>query len=650
MTGDQALQSIEQMRRNGLSDLLIDAQINEWHQNCVVLTRQLNDWLSIGELRTERSVVSSETRSLAAARIRGLWQDAVIERPGVIGQELNLNGVQTGDLPELRMQFPGVTALDLTGVRMSAHGSNGFLNAFPNLLRLCLDGNELATLPEAIREMRVLSELELAANRLSGLEANIELPIQGRLLRRIDLSHNTLDSFDCEGFLMLEELNLANNSLTEWPDEALTLQHLRTLNLSGNRLTRIPEELLNGNYDPLIAGVDVSDNPELSGGTLAELLRYSDANGESGVMGISREELVRRDDEADGESDSTDSEESSDEDSENDSDDDGEAVLPVEALDPQRPDSGDAALEPWLTNTSSELIAARRDIWSRLAKEDQHERFFHLITMLRDTNEFRFARADLTRRLWGVMDAAAENTELRELLFHNAETHGTCIDGRILTFSEIEGRVFVYHALRNVSLGQPLLKGRALLQLSRQLFRLDRVETLAEAAAVHGDRAEVRLQYRIGLTSGWGDGLDLPGQPAHMAFGNPISGAQAMRIQASILEAERSDALLVDMTSREYWTTYLAERYPEEFNTINTALDKERSQRFNEIEDRWGSGEITDEEYRTQLNGLADTIENRRNLRLVELTRREIESLQATASDAGPSAPVSPLPGPSKRP
>ncbi|VVM56793.1 hypothetical protein PS645_01048 [Pseudomonas fluorescens] len=652
LTEGQALERVEQMRGNGLSDRQIDAQISQWHQSCEVLTRQLNDWLSIAELRTERSLVSAQTRALAASRIRGLWQEAVIERPGVIGQALNLNGLQTGDLPVLGTQFPGVTALDLTGVGLTAQGSNGFLSAFPNVLRLCLDSNALTTLPEAVREMRVLGELELAANRLSSLDANAELPIRGGILRRIDLSHNLLDSFNSTGFLMLEELNLANNALTEWPEGALNLQHLRRLDLSGNTLTRLPEELLNGHHEQLAAGVDVSDNSELSGATLSDLVRYSDANGEGAVMGISREELVRRSAEADGEWDDTESAESSDEESENDSDQDdhGAAVLPVEALDPQQPNTADAALEPWLANTGSELMAARREIWGRLASEDQHERFFHLIAMLRDTHEFRFARADLTRRLWGVMDAAAENTELRELLFHNAETHGTCIDGRILTFSEIEGRVFVYHALRNVSLGQPLLKGRALLQLSRQLFRLDRVETLAEAAAVQGDRAEVRLQYRIGLTSGWGDGLDLPGQPAHMAFANPISGAQAARIQASILEAERSDALLVDMVSREYWTTYLAERYPEEFSAINTALDDERLQRFNEIEDRLESGEMTDEEYRTQLDGLAEVIKNRRSQQLVELTRREIRYLQETASETGQTAPGSPQPGPSRLP
>lgn len=108
------------------------------------------------------------------------------------------------------------------------------------------------------------------------------------------------------------------------------------------------------------------------------------------------------------------------------------------------------------------------------------------------------------------MGAASENTELRQLLFHNAETHGTCPDGRILTFSDLEVRVWVYRTLHDIPLNRMALRGQALVRLSRQLFRLDRIEVIAEAAGQGMDRAEVRLKYRIRLTRGWGTVLICP--------------------------------------------------------------------------------------------------------------------------------------------
>nr|WP_241866088.1 NEL domain-containing protein [Pseudomonas anatoliensis] len=295
---------------------------------------------------------------------------------------------------------------------------------------------------------------------------------------------------------------------------------------------------------------------------------------------------------------------------------------------------------------------ARRELWRRLAGEEQNERFFNLIGLLRNTSEFRFARADLTRRLWEVISAACENTELRDLLFLEAETHGTCADGRILTFSQLETRVFTYHALRNIPPGNAVLKGRALLPLLRRLFRLYRVDTLAEHRAIqrHSDIAEVRLEYRIGLTNGWDDGLDLPGQPAHMLYGTPISEARAAKVRASILEAERSDALSLFMATQDFWKAHLAERYPQEFSAINTALDDERLEVFNALEARNERGEFNEADYPVEMREAMDTIEDKRNQQLAELTRREIEVLQPTAGDPEIPAPRSPQPGPSRLP
>ncbi|MBH2037471.1 MAG: hypothetical protein I8H93_17485 [Pseudomonadales bacterium] len=654
MTGEQALKRIQQLRNDGMNDVHIDAQINTWHQTCESLTRQLNGWLYSREMPMRRAIVSSQARSLAALRLRDVWREGLLDGSGGAGKELSFNGLVTGDLPELVAQLPQVTRLDLSGVRMSAQGSNGFLNAFPQLKSLSINGNELSALPDAIQHMGQLERLELSGNQFSSLGPLYQRQGNERL-RWIDLRQNILATFDCRPFSHLETLELGYNSLTQWPQGALEARHLRALDLTGNSITDVPEALLSGNHDELVAGTDMGDNLDLSLPTLERIRGYSDANGGGSVMGISREELNRRiedplSDDGSGSEDISDDSDDYDDDSDGDDRPDADAtVRPVEPLYRPGLDTAAPALEPWLANTSTELAALRRDIWRRLAQEDNHERFFQLITLLRDTDEFRFVRADLTRRLWDVMDAAAENTELRELLFHNAETHGTCIDGRILTFSELEVRVYVYRALRDIPPGRPLQRGRALLQLSRQLFRLERVETIAEAAAQRRDRAEVRLRYRIGLAGGWEDGLELPGQPAHMAFDRPIRGQLLADTRASILAAERSDALLHSMVARDYWTEYLQERYPDEISAIEEALGEERLQQLSELEDRRANGEIADQEYEKDVVELGKQTQTRRTQKLIELSRRAIQALQALAGETEVPGTLSPQPGPSRR-
>ena len=654
ITEDQALQRIEQLRNEGMNDVHIDAQISDWHQTCESLTRQLNGWLYTREVPMRRAIVSSQARSLAALRLRDLWRESLLGRSGGAGEELSLNGLHTGDLPALATQLPQVTQLDLSGVRMSEQGSNGFLNAFPQLKRLVLNGNELSALPDAVQHMDQLERLELAGNQFSSLGPLYQRAGNERL-RWIDLSQNTLAAFDCRPFTQLETLDLGYNALTQWPRGALDAPHLRTLNLSGNSIADVPDGLLDGNHVGLVAATDLSENLELSIETLEQLRDYSDAHGGGSVMGMSRGELDRRiedplSDEGNGSEEGSDDEGDSDDDSDGDDRPDGHsAVQPVEPLLHPELDTAAPALDPWLVNTRTELATLRRATWRQLAQEENHERFFQLITVLRDTDEFRFVRADLTRRLWDVMDAAAENTELRELLFLNAETHGTCIDGRILTFSELEVRVYVYHALRHISPGRPLLRGQALLRLSRQLFRLDRVETIAEAAAQHRDRAEVRLRYRIGLTGGWEDGLDLPGQPTHMAFDRPISGRLLADTRASILAAERSDALLESMIARDYWTDYLQERYPAEIVAMEDAMGEERLQQLSDLEDRRANGEIGDEDYEKAVVELGKQTQTQRTQKLIELSRRAIQDIQALAGETELPGTLSPKPGPSRR-
>ena len=305
------------------------------------------------------------------------------------------------------------------------------------------------------------------------------------------------------------------------------------------------------------------------------------------------------------------------------------------------------ALDPWLADTRADLRAERAVLWRQLAGEEGHEAYFHLIWTLRNTTDFKLSRAHLSFRLWGIMEAAAQNTELRQMLFVDAQTHTTCGDGRILAFSEMETRVYEFNALREIPRQSVDQRGRALLDLSRQMFRLEQIDRLAEAAGSHQDRAEIRLQYRIGMTTGWPDGLALPGQPEHMLYGAPIRGQALIDARNTVLAAEASDDFLRDLIARDYWARYLAERYPEVFE----ALEREATNRHGKVEDAhpdWQSDAQLTEQYKTAMNLLEIERATARNEKMIELTRSEMDRLSTLGGQA--PRPASPQPGPSRRP
>lgn len=642
MSLEQALGSVEGLRRAAMDDKQIEMQINQWYQTHEVLTRQLNGWLFTRGSSFES--IPRQTRAQAARLIRQRWLDGVVGRAEQAVETLNLQGLEIGDLPVMTVPFPHIRTLDLTGNALRGEQStHAFLNNFRELNRLILNNNRMTTLPQAIRNMPRLEWLGLSGNLFADA-TYLSTELSGERLLRLDLSRNSLEGFDMRAFSRLQTLDLSYNRLSQWPEGALDASQLTTLNLSGNGVQRLPGNLLDGSHDGLVSGTDLSENHSLDRESLERMRDYSDAHARMPLMGMSRAELDRalhpmESASSSGSDASTDSED----------DDSGHAtVAPAEAILHPQQDVAPTALEPWLANASPERVAQRTALWNQLAGAEDHERFFYLVSMLRLTVEFSHSRANLTERVWSVIEAAAQNAELRDLLFIEAGTHGTCIDGRILTFSELEVRVFEYRALLGIPLQRLDLRGRALLNLSRQLFRLGRVDQIAEAAAVSQDRAEVRLSYRIGLTGGWPDGLGLPGQPAHMAYGRPIEGALLARTRARVLAAESTDDFVESLISRDYWVSYLDERYAEPLGELDALF----LQKHDALEEANAKREHSAENltlYAEELNRFEIDRAIARNVKLLELSRTEIQRLASLGPMASVPEPASPVPGPSWR-
>ncbi len=628
LSEQDAQQWFEKLREGGMDDSQIDSLLTAWHEEYRSLTRQLNGWLYKCELAdTDLADFSqmADQRRRIALNIVECWQTNVSAEDGYA---LSLHGLQARDLPALTLQFNNVHTLNLTGVQCTVSGAEGFLHSFPALRKLMLSGNSLDAVPEAVARMTQLEELELASNAISDPQP-LYRQLGGDHLRRLDLSGNDLREFSTEAFTRLEHLDLSRNSLENWPAGALAAPNLRTLNLRRNHLETFPDELLDGSHDALVQGTDLSENGALSRESFERLRGY----GTGDVMGWSRSEIDGWIEGFEGEAHGYD---------------DGDAYQPLEVILDPVGDTGETVLASWLAHSPQDLAASRRQLWQQLVDEPGHEPFFHLLERLRDTDEYRYVAADLTRRVWTVIEAAAGDAQMREVLFVASETHGTCIDGRILTFSSMEVLVFESNVLSGVATLDLQTRGQRLLELSRQLFRLDQVDSLAETRAVGQDRAEVRLQYRIGMTRGWPDGLELPGQPRHMTYARPISGQLVIDTRARVLAAEASDAFYESLVARDYWARYLKERYPDEFQTLQSNADAGHEELETKYENRKPNTD-SEKSYYDELFDLAAKRTRARVSLLQDLSRREVPALPQPGPASPQPSPASPQPGPSSR-
>lgn len=561
---ERAGQWLERLRGEGLSDLQVRERIGTWEQAHGALTRRLNDWIFTRRFSLGHDMlVTSNTRQLAAEDILARWLDGV---SGVLAnRELSFHGMILGDLPDLALTLDHIDSLNLNGVQLSGQGSNAFLRAFPRLNTLVLSSNPLHTFPDAVVAMAELRRLELSAVGVNDPELLYATLVHLEQLQWLDLSYCDLDNFRVDQFNHLHTLNLSNNELAEWPQGTLQASALRALELSSNQLESIPPGALEGAHDRLMAGVNLTDNFGLPLEDLQRLQAYAERTGSDRALGLSAADIQQliNDLEHPGTSDSG-----------NDSESSGwgaapQPFVPDEALGAPQVTAGD--LQPWIEHLPNGERAHNTQLWNSLAEEPDNAAFFNLLSLARQTRDYQSFRASLTHRMWGVMEAAASNAELREELFEIARTQNTCADGRALGFSQMETRVYVFNALNGVSPTDLTLKGKALLDLSRSLFRLEQVELLAGAKP--GDPAEVRLKYLIGLEGE----LQLPGVPKSMIYDKPISGEPMKKLAREIKDKEKLPAFHQNLILRDFWVGYLQERYPDAFAALAERNEERRT-------------------------------------------------------------------------
>lgn len=535
----EASQIIEKLREQGLGPLEVDTRISAWRQEHAALTSTLNEWINISGYNVADVRVTAVTRRRAADAILGSWREEIRVRTSQQipeeGGVLDLGGMPLGDLPALPGLLPHIRTLNVRGVKLSEQGSNAFLRAFPNLSRLVLDNNELDLLPEAVTGMHNLTRLEVVGNYLS-MSDDLQRQLNSLAnLEWLDLRDNNLDALDVQALPRLRTLDLRDNGFIDWPSGALQSPTLRTLNLADNAINSVSAEALRGR-DVLMRGTNLSGN-DLSREEFAIIRNYFEQSGNG--LGYTAEELDALIDSSSEESDSS-----------------GEEI-DSEGQEEQR--------ARWLAGTQGEM-AKKQALWDALQGQEDSRNFFHLLSELKHSKDFIQNRADLTRRVWQVLEAASGDEKLRKELFVRAEAGYTCGDGRILAFSDLEVKVLEFNALASAAEGQ---EGRELLRLARGLFRLEEVERVARESIARSpgiDPAEVRLAYRIGLAQR----LELPGQPTGMLYANlaKVSPDDLNAAYSEIVQAEQTPEFMTQLVGREYWVDYLKRKYPVEFALV----------------------------------------------------------------------------------
>ncbi|WP_017905840.1 NEL-type E3 ubiquitin ligase domain-containing protein [Pseudomonas asplenii] len=464
--------------------------------------------------------------------------------------ELDLLGMRIGDLPPITADFSHVGFLFMNDMGVSSTELS-FLAHFRQLRWLSMGFNHLDSLPSALAQMSELVHLHVPGNRVVMNTQARSLLAGLTRLRFLNLSDNPLVlPPDVSDMPALEHLLLRHTGIDQWPTGLSQARRLQLLDLRDNRIATIPESIY-ANPTSINRAIHLHDNPPLSTADMQRLERYEQQTGIN--FGIDtparrRTHVFRR----------------------------------TPSL---------KEYDRWSEGLAQGQVAQKEQQWRALFRERGGEDFFRLLADLSATAEYREARQALSTRVWQVLDAASQYTDLREELFVAASQPQTCSDGAELIFSDMEVRTLVFQA-RVMAADSPALIESNLLKLARGLWRLDQVEALAQAdiearlkgAAAHVDPLEVRLAYRIGLASR----LGLPGQPTHMTFTELAKVTQEALDAAylKVLDRETTPNYVRALVAREFWSDHLRYRYPERLEAIGNrhqaavqALDARRTSR-----------------------------------------------------------------------
>lgn len=451
-------------------------------------------------------------------------------------------------MPDLKPYLDQIDTLKLDRTTFSTAAS-GLLKDFPHLRQLSARKCGLMQLPESIGKMHFLRTLRLMDNQITLTPEAVEQLKNLTRLETIRLDDNpSLGELpNVERMPKLKILSLSNTGATTWPDGLLGPLSKRRprgffLDLQSNPIRDIPT-VVPGSQDALIVARtrlypwDLSDTDQL----VFQEYRRS--------VGLSPEQAYTQ-----------------------------EAVNAI-AQWPMNDDS------EWWSSQVSGLGTFREEAWHELMSEPGSKDFFALIQKQTLSADYRIGgerRAQLSSRVWRMIEAMDLDSGLRKELFEMATAPTTCADAGAQVFNHMGIKVLASEAYA-LSTSAEILESR-LVTLAKGAARLARVDDIARAdfASREGnpDEVEVYLAYETGLTQR----LGLPWQSESMLY-RPVAGVSAETLDTAfdtVMSMEVGDGLINDMIEQPFWEKYLRDTYPNEFKR-NTRLYENKTAQLDEL-------------------------------------------------------------------
>ncbi|MDQ7967035.1 NEL-type E3 ubiquitin ligase domain-containing protein [Pseudomonas plecoglossicida] len=498
-------------------------ELQEAHDQLVLY---LNRWVG-AELQEGRRAA----RRLTADSILRAWRlqgEPVSAGEGQTqGQRLSMSGLSLRTLPALppNIDFHRITLLSVNDTRITDIPVD-FLRPFTALTHLNLNNNALMRLPTGIAHLPNLQSLRLAHNEIR-LDAQAIGVLHGLSnLAHLDLSHNRLEALDMSFHQLsrLTSLNLRHCRLGSWPRRLELCGLLECADLRNNQLREVPTEIQLMPY-AFRRAILIENNP---------------------LSVMQQRGLYALD------------------------------VIEEHRHSPEQLGSVDLvrARTRWVGHTDATVQAEREGVWLRLLEQAGSSGLFRLLARLEMTADYSEAgegRDALVDGVWTLLATLDGDPVLCRRIFEQAGLPLSCSDAVASHFSALQ--VSVRQAQAEAAAANPESRGE-LLELGRQLFRLDQLEGIAYqdgrqrlAASEHIDQLALGLAYRVQLRSR----LQLPNQPYAMRYPEAVALTQA-QIEDAFLRVTRAqtiEGLTDSLSQRAFWRRYLRQQHDQMFDALS---------------------------------------------------------------------------------
>ncbi|MDZ3994148.1 dermonecrotic toxin domain-containing protein [Pseudomonas sp. Teo4] len=520
------------------------------------LRRQLQQWADAAEQEPHsRQQVAQAILELRQQRIRGNSFAPLV-----------LSDIRLEDFPSEIFQpfYLNVESVTLMRVQTSLQQLEAFVQRFPALNELTLNGHvqPLQGLPPIFGQLSSLRRLSLIDQGLEIDQQTLDTLASLPSLNSLDISGNHLRPGLQEpagAATRVRELHLRNLQLDAWPDWLEEWMPRNVLDLRFNQLTTLPQWLLeNPVRRTRSTNILLEGNP-LSHDTMrtahlsqrADRTYFFDMDLPFEILNLTPPE------------------------SELGSNYSG-SFGPPSIGTPHRHGSAPwwqnigIDSRPWLESLPVADRLRLAQTWQSLEQSSDAPYLLQLVARLTASRAYRepATQSDLVARVWRVLQRAAEDAEERityDAMATDAIQSGTCADGVLVQFQQIEMQCITSEALRHAA---PGMRERSLFATLRGLYRQQALDRIAIENSEGRDAAEVRLAYHRDAANR----LELPSPADPMVYPFGFAGDELERAIGRVLAAEQGDEFLAYARDCSFWNEYLHEAYADDFQRIESTF------------------------------------------------------------------------------